>query len=183
MYLILLPCFFHVYIVTFLAKLLILKVWTKAVELNCVLMLVRCRNLVQMEDCMSWNHVRAVVCSELFNHCQSHNLNDNGTVPGGTIGTVSRINLCSDRFYWKYTGWAKVWITPYCLPVSEKKWKIHLQYIAVYLKWGSYMFEFIIKCLWCKIRYLHKLCWKILKWQLWKIWLKGGILFEFIVQK
>jgi hypothetical protein len=38
--------------------------------------------------------------SELFNHCQGHNLNDNGTVPG----TVSRINSCSDRFYWNYTG-------------------------------------------------------------------------------
>ena len=69
-------------VVTFLTKFSILKVRIKAVDLNCVLMLVHCRNLVQMEDCMSWNHVCAVVCSELFSHCQSHNLNDNGTVPG-----------------------------------------------------------------------------------------------------
>jgi hypothetical protein len=31
---------------------------------------------------MSWNYVCTVVCSELFNHCQRHNLNHNGTVPG-----------------------------------------------------------------------------------------------------
>lgn len=77
--------------------------------------------------------------------------------------------MCSDRLYWKYTGWAKVCISPYSLPVSGKIVRISLQYIDAYLKRGNYMFELTMKCLWCKIRYLHKLCCKkTSKWQVWK---------------
>jgi len=68
-------------IIIFLNKFLILKVWIKAVDLKRVLMPVYCRNAVQMGVYMSWSHVCAVICSELFNHCHSHNLNNNGTVP------------------------------------------------------------------------------------------------------
>jgi hypothetical protein len=107
---------------------------------------------------MSWNHVRTVICSELFNHCQRHNLNDNGTVPGVLLVQFPGLIRVQIDYTGNIQDEQKSESPRNAFWCQKKRRKILLSTSRSILKRGSYKFELIIKCLWSKIRYLHKLC-------------------------